>query len=90
MLSAYAEVVRALGRRLAATLRRLISQPGATLETDHALFEGEASEPSPWGQIEPLAPLPAEEVPEPGPKTRVSVNFLIQTLSPLDGRFGPQ
>jgi hypothetical protein len=90
MSSAYADAVRALGRRLAATLRRLISQPGATLETDDTLFEGEPSEPSSLGQIEPLAPLPAEEVPEPGPKLRVSVNFLIQTLSPLDGRFGPQ
>jgi hypothetical protein len=88
MLSAYSDVVRPLVRRLVATFTRLISRPGATLETDDNLFEGEVSKGSPWGQIEPLGPFPAEEVAEPGSKTRVSVNFLIQALNPLDGRFG--
>ena len=88
MLSTYAGVVRALVGRLAATLRRLISRPGPTVETDDNLFEGEVSEASPWGRIEPLGPFPAEEVPEPGSTTRVSANMLIQALNPLDGRFG--
>jgi hypothetical protein len=86
MLSTYADVVRALVRRFAATLRRLISRPGPTLATDDNLFEGEVSERSHWGPIEPLDPLPVEEVPEPGSTTRVSANFIIQTLNPLDGR----
>ena len=86
MLSTYADVVRARVRRLAATLRRLISRPGPTLETDDTLFEGEVSQGSRWGQIEPLGPFAAEEVPEPGSTTRVSVNYLIQALNPLDGR----
>jgi hypothetical protein len=86
MLSTYADIVRALVRRLAATLRRFVSRPGPTLETDDNLFEGEVSERSPWGQIEPLGPFPAEEIPEPDSKTRVSANYLIQALNPLDGR----